>query len=187
MTSLRMAAAGLALAVLSGCAAYVAPPYSSDYATLDRLKSAPLQNVAVATVQPSDASAPVNRVSLRGASLVSPKGTYAKYLEDALTQDLRELKIFDPQAGLRINATVLKNSIDVSGISTGEGQMEVELAIERGTSMVLRKTYSATTRFESSFAGAVAVPKGQQEYPLLVRALLSKVYADPDFASALKK
>jgi hypothetical protein len=187
MTSLRLAAAGLVLAVLSGCASFVAPPYSTDYATLDRLKNTPLQSVAVASVQPSDAAAPVNRVTLRGAQLLSPKGTYAKYLEDALIQDLREIRVYDPQAGLRISATVLKNSIDVSGISTGEGQMEVDLAVERGTSVVLRKNYSATTRFESSFAGAVAVPKGQQEYPLLVRALLSKVYADPDFVSALKK
>ncbi|PLC48420.1 hypothetical protein CR159_17950 [Pollutimonas subterranea] len=39
----------------------------------------------------------------------------------------------------------------------------------------------------SSFAGAVAIPKGQSEYPNLVRVLLQKVYEEPAFIDAVKK
>ena len=51
----------------------------------------------------------------------------------------------------------------------------------------LRKTYQARTSFESSFAGAVAIPKGQIEYPSLVRTLLRNVYTDPAFVAAIAK
>jgi hypothetical protein len=187
MHPIRLLAACAAVGALSGCAALVAPPYSPDYQSLDALKKTPLEKVAVAPVQPRDASAPVNRITLRGATLASPKGTFAQYLEDALVQDLREISAFDPAAGLRIDATVLKNTMDVSGFSTGSGQMEVDLSVKRGATTLHRKTYQASTSFESSFAGAVAIPKGQLEYANLVRALLSKVYADPQFINALKK
>jgi len=187
MKSFRLAAAGLAVAVLSGCAALVAPPYSPDYEVLDRLKRMPLEKVAVAPVQPRETSAPVNRITLRGASLTSPKGTFAEYLEDALVQDLREVSAHDPSSGMRIEATVLKNSIDVAGFSQGAGEMEIDLSVKRNGVVLHQKKYHTATSFESSFAGAVAIPKGQLEYANLVRRLLSKVYADPDFINALKK
>lgn len=186
-TSIRLLACGAAVAALSGCAALVAPPYSADYSALDQLKKMPLQKVAVAPVQPRDAAAPVNRIGLRGASLVGPKGTFAQYLEDALVQDLSEVSAYDPAADLRLDATLVKNKLDISGISTGNGEMEVGIVLSRRGSTVLKKTYAAKTTFESSFAGNVAIPKGQLEYANLVRALLAKVYADADFINALKK
>ena len=65
--------------------------------------------------------------------------------------------------------------------------MDVELTVTRNAKATLKKTYSVKTTFESSFAGAVAIPKGQAEYGNLVRTLLGKVYADPEFINALKK
>lgn len=65
--------------------------------------------------------------------------------------------------------------------------MEVELTVTRDGSQRLYKSYAARTTFESSFAGAVAIPKGQIEYPNLVRALLREVYSDPEFVVALGK
>lgn len=186
MLLIRRAAAGFAVLALSGCASLVAPPYSPDYATLDRLKGQPLQKVSVGTFRPTEESAPVNTIGLRAARMVSPRGSFARYLEDALIHDLREVSLHDPASNLRVEATVLKNTIDIGGISTGSGHMQVELAVLRGTSAVLKKTYEATTQFESSFAGNIAIPKGQAEYANLVRSLLAKVYADPAFVNALK-
>jgi hypothetical protein len=187
MNFARLLVSGAAVAALAGCSTLVAPPYSPDYPALDSLKKVPLQKVAVGPVQPRDAAAAVNRISLRGAHMVGPKGTFAQYLEDALVQDLREVSAYDPAAGLRLDATLLKNDLDISGVSTGKGEMQVEITISRGAAAVLKKTYGATTSFESSFAGNVAIPKGQLEYANLVRALLAKVYADADFINALKK
>ena len=187
MQSIRLLAAGFTLAALSGCASLVAPPYSADYEALDRLKKMSLEKIAVNPVQPRDAAAPVNKITLRGASLVGSKGTFAEYLEDALIQDLRDISLYDAGSGLRLDATILKNDIDVSGLVNGTGQMDVEIAIGRSGKIALKKIYSASTRFDSSFAGAVAIPKGQAEYGNLVRTLLAKIYLDPDFINARKK
>ena len=65
--------------------------------------------------------------------------------------------------------------------------MEVELTVTRDDTRRLRKTYTARTTFESSFAGAVAIPKGQLEYANLVRTLLRQVYTDPAFIAAVGK
>jgi len=183
----RLLGACLLAAALSGCASFVAPPYSADFVALDRLKTMPLEKAAVGTFQPIDPAAAVNRVTLRGAPMVSPRGSFARYLQDALAQDLREIAVYDDAAQIRIDATVLKNAIDISGVSTGTGLMEVEFAVTRGGQTRLKKLYTASTQFESSFAAAVAVPKGQIEYGVLVRTLLGKVYSDPDFINALKK
>lgn len=187
MSLLRLLASCLAVAVFSGCSTLAPPPYSADYQVLDQLKKQPLDKVAVGTVQPRNPDSPVNKISLRAASLAGPKGTFAQYLEDALIQDLKEIAVFDASAGTRIDATILKNSIDISGFSTGTGGMDVELTVTRNAKTTLKKTYSVKTTFESSFAGAVAIPKGQAEYGNLVRTLLGKVYADPEFINALKK
>jgi len=80
---------------------------------------------------------------------------------------------------------LLNNEIAVGGIATGSGFMEVELTVTRKGEQRLKKKYTARTSFESSFAGAVAIPKGQSEYPILVRALLREVYSDPQFVSAI--
>jgi hypothetical protein len=187
MLSIRFLASLVVVAAFSGCSTLVPPPYSPDYQALDQLKKQALEKVAVGTFQPRNADAPVNKISLRAANLAGPKGTFAQYLEDAMIQDLKEIGVFDVGAETRIEATLLKNDIDVSGLSTGTGRIDVELTITRNGASTLKKTYSAETKFESSFMGGVAIPKGQSEYPNLVRVLLSKVYADPEFIKALKK
>lgn len=94
--------------------------------------------------------------------------------------------IYDQTSTTQFNAVILKNEIDVSGLSKGYGLMEVKLSnIKRGHA-IFEKVYTANTQFESSFSGTVAVPKGQSEYPSLVRALLQKVYSDTDFIEAVK-
>ncbi|CAN7638955.1 hypothetical protein LJR290_004910 [Variovorax sp. LjRoot290] len=184
---LRLISMCTAALLATGCAQLIAPPYSSDYEALDRLKRVPAERVAVATVQPTDANNAVNNLSLRGAGFRSGSGTFAKYLEDALVGDLKEISLYDATARTRIDTVIQKNEIAVANISTGTGLMDVELTVARDGKQRLRKVYSAQTSFESSFAGAVAIPKGQAEYPNLVRALLREVYTDPAFIAAISK
>jgi hypothetical protein len=146
-----------------------------------------LQKMSVGTVQPQDPKAPVNHIGLRGASMISPDGTFATYLEKALRADLTEMGLFDSSSTTKLDAVILKNDIDVSGFSTGTGSMEVKLTVTKNGSTAFEKTYSATTKFDSSFAGAVAIPNGQSEYPNLVRALLKQIYSDAAFMEVVKK
>lgn len=171
---------------LVGCASFIAPNYSADYESLDRLKATKPGKLQVAEVKPTDVEAPVNKISLRAARLESPDGTFSKYLEKAIARDLAEIGALDPKSDTRLDATMLKNEIDISGFGTGTGTMQVELTVTRGVAQRLRKVYRASTEFESSFAGAVAIPKGQAEYANLVRAFLKQVYTDPAFIAAIQ-
>lgn len=175
----------LAAAVLAtGCAPLLTPPYAADYESLDRLEAARPGMVALAKAQPSDANDKVNTVRLRSARLLSPSGSFAQYLQDAMMRDLSEISVYDPKAPTRIAARVLVNEIDL-GVINGAGRMEVEITVTRDATQRLRKTYRAETAFDSSYASIVAVPAGQAAYPRLVRALLRQVYADPQFVAAI--
>ncbi|MFS2204808.1 hypothetical protein [Variovorax sp. Varisp36] len=181
-----IATGGLLAAVLltTGCAPLLAPPYAADYETLDRLEATRPGMVAVAKAQPVDTEDKVNTVRLRGAKLVSPSGSFAQYLQDALMRDLAEISAYDPKAPTRIAARILANEIDL-GLINGTGRMDVEVTVMRDATPRLRKTYRAETAFDSSYANIVAVPAGQAAYPRLVRALLREVYADPQFVAAI--
>ncbi|SEF22710.1 hypothetical protein ABL840_38570 [Variovorax sp. NFACC27] len=175
----------LAAAVLAtGCAPLLAPPYAADYETLDKLEATRPGMVALTKAQPTDAEEKVNTVRLRSARLLSPSGSFAQYLQDAMMRDLGEISVYDPKAPTRIAARVLVNEIDL-GVINGSGRMEVEITVTRDTTQRLRKTYRAETAFDSSYASIVAVPAGQAAYPRLVRALLRQVYADPQFVAAI--
>lgn len=174
------------LAVLAtGCAQLKAPPYAADYQALDALKASKPGPVALATVQPTDPNDPLNNLSLRGARLVSPSGTFAKYLENALINDLKEISAYDPASRTQIDARILANDISVGNIATGTGTMAVQIEVRRDGASRLKKIYKADIRFESSLAGIVAIPAGQAAYSDLVRTLLRQVYADPQFTAAI--
>lgn len=172
-------------ALASGCANLAAPSYSADYAAVDSLKHGSLGKAAVGKVQPEDAKAKVNQITLRGANLSAGDTTFTGYLGRAMTSDLKEAGLYDANAARRIDIVLLQNDIDVSGISEGVGQIEIELTVTVSGATVLKKHYATKTRFESSFAGAIAVAKGQTEYPNLVRALLSTIYRDKAFSQAM--
>lgn len=188
MSLIRPAAALAVVAALlgAGCAQLRAGPYQPNYDAVDQLRRNQPAKVSVADVQPRDPKAAVNQITLRGSGMKATQGSYAAYLQDALIADLSDLSIYDPRAGSRIDVTLLKNELDISGINTGVGTIEIELSVTRGQAQRLNKRYGATTQFESSFAGAVAIPKALGEYPVLVRSVLAKVYADPEFAKALQ-
>lgn len=173
-----------AVFLTAGCAPLMAPPYAADYEALDRLEATRPGMVAIAKAQPADPEDKVNTLSLRRARLVSPSGSFAQYLEDALMRDLGEISAYDPKATTRIAARILVNDIDL-GVINGSGRMDVEVTVMREATQRLRKTYRAETTFDSSYASIVAVPAGQAAYPRLVRALLRTVYADPQFVAAI--
>ncbi|SDJ02675.1 hypothetical protein [Variovorax sp. OV700] len=181
ISTLGTLAAGV---LVSGCAQLAAPPYAADYEALDRLEAARPGMVAVAKVQPTDPNDGINTLGLRRAKLVSPSGTFAQYLEDALMRDLGEISAYDPKAPTRIAARIVVNELDL-GVINGTGRMDVEVVVTRAAAQRLRKTYRGEIAFDSSYANIVAVPAGQAAYPRLVRALLRQMYADPQFVAAI--
>lgn len=185
--SLKLSLLVLVAMQLTGCVAFVAPTYSPHYEAIDQTRKINADRISIGTVQPTDLSADVNSISLRAASLKSASGTFAKYLEEALISDMKEMGFYDAAGTTRIDATLLKNDIDISGLSVGSGLLEANIKVTRAGVVRLDKNYQGTTKFDSAFAGAVAIPKGQSEYPNLVREFLRQVYSDSAFVEAIKK
>ncbi len=186
LTKTLMVILSALIALTTGCT-IMAPSYTPSYTVLDALKRQHLRNIAIAQVDPKDPNAGVNKISLRGSKLTSTSGSYAQYLEDAIKSDLIEAMMLDPNSTFRLSATLLKNDIDVSGFITGTGTIEAKFSINREGITLFDKTVAAETQFESSFVGAIAIPKAQIEYPNLVRALLTKLYTDKEFVHVLQK
>jgi len=185
MRKIRAVAIMFTLAVLVNGCTIIAPSYTPDYSALDSLKRQKVSKVANVTVEPKDPNEKVNNITLRGSTLASPSGSYAKYLEDAIRSDLTDANLLDPNSLFKLSSLLITNDINVAGFGTGYGTIAARFSIHRDGAVVFDKIITAETEFESSFVGAVAIPRGQNEYPNLVRVLLKKLYTDKELINAL--
>jgi hypothetical protein len=177
--------AASALVVLTGCST-PAPPYSVSIPNVQTLKNT---NSAAVGVGEFTAQRPANNdsIGIRAGSMTSPKGTFAAYVQDALTQELAEAKLFDAKSGIQVTAVLTKNDISGAGIITNSAEIEARFTVKRGGNVVFDKVKAARTEWESSFAGPIAIPRAMQNYPNVVSALLKQLYDDKDFVDAIKK
>lgn len=181
-----LAAVAVACALLSGCAIN-APAYQPSIGNVEQLKkSAPAPvNVGSFSVRPGIEGA--GSISLRGNPMASPiGGDYAAYLADALRKDLMLAGKLDPKSGIEISGQLLKNDIAAGGFSTNSGEIEARFVVRRDNLERYNVVHRATDTWESSFVGAVAIPKAQQQYPVLVQKLLGLLFGDAQFQAAIK-
>ena len=119
--------------------------------------------------------------------MTSPyENSFANYVAEAIKQELSLAKRYAADAGTEITGTLLKNDVDVSGFSTGSADISARFIVSRAGQITYDQIKSIHHEFPSSFAGAVAIPRGVQEYAVAVQNLLSQLYADSNFAAALK-
>jgi len=59
--------------------------------------------------------------------MVPAQGSYAKYLQDALSQELAEANLLDPKSKVKVSATLLKNDIDAQWVHYRSGMIEAAL------------------------------------------------------------
>lgn len=188
-TRLRGFAAGwvgvLALVLMTGCASK-APPYQPSIENVAVLKRAGSTPVAVGafTVQADMKGAA--SIQLRGSTMEPVAGDYARYLAEALRIDLELARRLDPKASIEVSGVLLKNEIAAGGIVTNSGEIEAQFIVRREGRQVYDKVKRGALQWESSFAGAVAIPKAAQQYPLLVQSLLGQLSADAEFQSAIR-
>ena len=170
---------------LGGCS-LVAPKYTLSVNHVQTLRDAGPASVKVGAISAQGDEAHDQSISLRGSAMHSPYGTYARYLQEALTQELREANILDPNAQVEISAVVLKNDIHAAGFVTASADIEARFQVTRAGQTTFDKIKSAHLEWDSSFIGGIAIPRAQQHYPQVVSALLEQLYADREFLQALK-
>jgi hypothetical protein len=185
----RIFAAAFAVLLASGCAMQ-APRYQALIDNVEVIKQAPnsvsLGGFSVQAGSPAAASGGTT-LSVRASPMNSPVGTdYAAYLADALSQELIVAKKLDPKSKIEISGKLVKNDISAGGFSTNSGEIEAQFVVKKDGVVRFDKAKSASLTWDSSFLGAVAIPKAQQQYPVIVQKLLSLLWGDADFQAALK-
>lgn len=174
------------LLVVTGCST-VAPGYNGSRQNIEAINS--IGEFKVGVDHFTDFEGPDNKkqLSMRGNAATSPYGTtFASYIEGAVRQDLSiSGKLFDSSKN-RISGVLLKNDVDASSFSTGTGICEVEFSLMNDSNVLFKKKITQNHQWESSFVGAIAIPKATNEYPVMVEKLLNKLFTDNDFISAIK-
>lgn len=173
--------------VASGCS-LAAPKYNAKFENVQTLRGAGLGSAKVGDfVADPAAKRDVNRLTIRGGSYVSPyNGSFVAYLQEAIRQELYDARLLDPNAAIEISGVLMRNELDGSGINVGIAEIEARFVVRRDGQVRYDKVKSARHEWESAFAGATAIPRAQQQYPTVVEKLLTTLYSDPDFVSALK-
>ena len=174
-----------AVALNSGCSLQ-APRYTASLQNVQKLKDANIQTVKVGAFAATPGTGNANPISLRGSSLASPyDGSYAEYLAAAIKQDLSLAGKLAPDAQIEVSGALQKNDIDV-GIGTGTGYLEARFVVTRAGTVRYDQVKSIHDEWESSFFAAVAIPRAQERYPIMMQKLLAALYEDPAFLDAQK-
>jgi hypothetical protein len=183
--TLLLPVALIAVALSSGCS-MVAPRYSASLENVQKLKDSGAQTTNVGAFESTPGKQNPTSISLRGSSLSSPyDGSYGKYLAEALKQELSLAGKLAADAQIHVSGALQKNDIN-AGMSTATGDIAARFVVTRGGAVRYDQVKSIHDEWESSFVGAVAIPRAQERYPVIVQKLLAALYADPAFLQALK-
>ncbi len=92
----------------------------------------------------------------------------------------------DPNALIEITGALLKNEISADGLARNSGEIEPRFVVRRDGQAKFDKVMRGATEWEGSFLGCIAIPRAQQQYPVLVQRLLQSLYSDAQFQSAIR-
>jgi hypothetical protein len=73
-----------------------------------------------------------------------------------------------------------------AAIGEGKGALAARFVVVKAGKVVYDKELRAEAKWESSFVGAVAIPRAVNEYTTLHRQLVTKLLDDPQFRVAVK-
>jgi len=164
----------------------MAPQYQPDFEVINTLKDIPLAHMQVGEFV--SANPAVDKVSVRGGSLVSPfDGSYSAYLRNALAEELKQSSLWDNSADTVISGELLQNDLDASGFSIGVADLSARFRVDKRGNQVYDKVHSIHHEWDSSFIGNVAIPNAINNYPIAVQKLINEFLLDIDLLHAVKE
>ena len=183
-----LVATALVWALLGGCATQ-APSYHSSIDNVQALQRLGPMKVSLGSIKSDEKSAgSLDRLSSRAMSIESPyPDGYAGYVREALRADLTAAGKLDPAAPRAINAVLTVNRLDTSGINVGEAEVAARFSLTESGRVLYQKEHAAKHEWESSFMGPVAVQNALNNYGVTVQKLIGRLFADPEFAAALRR
>ena len=129
----------------------------------------------------------VNDITIRGNPYASPyNNSFVSYLKESLRQELEDAHLLNPSAAVEISGVLIRNEINAAGFSTASATIEARFIVKHSGTVRFDKIKTVTDQWDSSLVCAIAIPRAQQKYPSVVQKLLAALYADSDFAAAIK-
>lgn len=168
--------------VIAACS-IPAPRYEPSYDNVKLLKgSGPVRIVDFKGATPK-----VGKITLRGNTLKSPyEKDMVHYLQTALQSEFEKAGLLSETSSKSVTAVVTENLIDTSGFSVANGKITATFKVLDSSRQIYEKTVTVSDEWESSFVGAIAIPRAAAAYPALAKELFNKLYSDKKFIAALK-
>jgi len=176
----------LALLSAAGCS-MTAPPYSAHVSNTVALREAGFEKVSVGEFRKDPAARKnVDKVMARASPVQSPYGSYTAYMREALAAEFDHADLLDPKSNIRIEGVLLKNELG-GNLEREYAEIEMDLKVTRDGATVYQAKKLTRYDWESTFLGAVAIPRAVANYQVGVQRLIAAYIADPAFIAALKK
>jgi len=173
--------------LLVGCANVKLPEPSASVDNVQKARASGMAPVVVGTFKlaPGKDASLDQDVTIRSNRFYSPyDSSFSKYLAQTLAADLRAAGLLAADSRRTIQGELTQSTVDAS-IAQGRGSLAGRFSVlDEG-----RKTYDKELKveatWESSFAGAVAIPKAINEYLALYHKLIAQLLDDPEFRKAV--
>lgn len=179
----------LIIANMVGCVAITVPPPSASADTLIMLRMAKLKPASVGEFGVStdvDPRIDTRLSGLRGSSIQPTHDGFSQQLRDVITTELQAAGLFDKQSDIEIKAELTDNQVNAA-ISEGTAKLAAKFIVLKAGNKIFEKHLSVESNWDSSFIGAIAIPKAMDEYLALYQKLAAKLFADSDFQATLAK
>ncbi|MDR7270726.1 hypothetical protein J2X20_003384 [Pelomonas saccharophila] len=175
------------LAAMAGCASVKMPESAPSAANAERLRAAKLAPAQLGSFKLADgkpASMDTSLSGLRGSSLSPTHGSFSTQLRDEIAAELAAAGLLDPKSKVVIEGQLTDSMVDAA-IGTGKGRLAARIQVQRDGKTAFDKEVVAEATWESSFVGAVAIPRAMNQYTALYKTLVGKLFDDADFKRAL--
>jgi hypothetical protein len=191
MRLLAMASFFVAATQLTGCASVkMGRPVASMDNTIKMRDGGTMVPAAVGAfvLEAGKPAAMDQSVSVRGGNtLVSPiDDSFAQYLQETLRVELEAAQLLSADSSTVITGTLTDSMLDPA-VSTGKGRLQARFVVTRAGAVRYDRSLEVNSEWESSFMGAVAVPAAVQNYQLMYRTLVGRLFEDGEFRRALQK
>jgi hypothetical protein len=175
----------LLLAGFLGACTTPAPPYSASVANLE-VTGKLAGTMSVGKFQfDKGREADLNSIGARASSFTSPiNNSYADYFGDAAAKELKAAGKFDAASPRVLTGVLVKNYLTAAGMQVNESDLQVRFRLAQGEKTLYEKLVQAQSQWESSFLGAVAIPRALDNYVATLQKLMGNLFADPDFVRA---
>ena len=185
----KRVSAGVVVALLFGCTTVMPPPMASGENS-QALRAANLTPANVGTFKLAAGRPPSLDTQLsgglRGSNVAAPSGSYSQHLKDALKAELQSAGLLDLQSKYVIDGQLTESKVDAA-IGTGTSRLAARFQVRRDSQVLFDKELVAEDSWDSSFVGAVAIPRAIERYGATYRILVGKLLNDSDFRRILAR